>query len=192
MLLIAGIFYLSIFILFYIYAGYPFLVFIISMIRSKPVKKDRSLPHVTILIAAYNEENVIEATVKNKLKLNYPADKLEIIVISDGSDDRTDQIVQALIPSLQITETGRETPAEGRQTAMPTPSVRLLRQKPRSGKTSALNMAVPHAKGEIIVFSDANSIYDPEALVYLVQNFHDPTVGYVTGKMIYTNPREAL
>ena len=192
MLLIAGIFYLSLFILFYIYVGYPFLVFIVSVIRSKPVDKDRSLPHVTILIAAYNEEDVIEATIKNKLKLNYPADKLEIIVISDGSDDRTDQIVQPLIPSLQITETDRETPGEGEQTAMPVPSVKLLRQEPRAGKTSALNMAVPHANGDIIVFSDANSIYDPDALINLVQNFHDPAVGYVTGKMIYTNPQGSI
>jgi cellulose synthase/poly-beta-1,6-N-acetylglucosamine synthase-like glycosyltransferase len=192
MLLVAGIFCLSLFILFYIYVGYPFLVLIISMIRSKPVDKDRFLPHVTILIAAYNEADVIEATVRNKLKLNYAADKLEIIVISDGSEDRTDQIVQALIPSLQITETDRETPAEGRQTTMPVPSVKLLRQEPRTGKTSALNMAVPHANGDIIVFSDANSIYDPDALMNLVQNFHDPAVGYVTGKMIYTNPQGSI
>ena len=152
--------------LFYVYLGYPILVFLFSMVRDKRVKKGNCEPRVTILIAAYNEEDSIEGTLKNKLDLNYPKKKLEIIVISDASTDRTDEIVQHY---------------ENK-------GVKLLRQEPRAGKTSALNMAVPETESDILVFSDANSLYAPDTLTKLVQNFSDPNVGYVTGKMIYTNP----
>ncbi len=123
-------------------------------------------PKVTILISAYNEEKHIKGTIENKLLLNYPQNKVEIIVVSDGSDDKTDEIVRSYQQQ----------------------GVKLIRQEPRKGKTSALNLAVPLADGEIIVFSDANSIYDQDALRYLTENFADPTVGYVTGKMVYVNP----
>ena len=160
------VFFVSLIGLVYIYIGYPFLIFILGKIFSKPVFKDEIHVPVTILIAAYNEERDIEATVRNKLEQDYPSDLLEVIVISDGSTDKTDEIVNSIED----------------------PRVRLLRQEPRAGKTSALNMAVPHAKGEILVFSDANSISAPDALSKLIQNFNDPSVGYVTGKMVYTDP----
>ncbi len=159
------IFFLSIGTIFYIYLGYPACVYAVSLVLWKEVKKAPFEPHVTILIAAYNEAAHIKATIENKLRLDYPKDKLEIIVISDGSTDGTDDIVKQFDSS----------------------KVRLLRQEPRAGKTSALNMAVPEAKGEILVFSDANSIYAEDSLRHLVSNFADPTVGYVTGKMIYVN-----
>jgi cellulose synthase/poly-beta-1,6-N-acetylglucosamine synthase-like glycosyltransferase len=130
------------------------------------VRKATIEPSVTILISAYNEEEAIGATILNKLALDYSRDKLEVLVISDGSTDRTDDVVRGVSNR----------------------NVRLLRQEPRAGKTSALNMAVPLALGEIIVFSDANSIYAPDALRKLVANFTDPEVGYVTGRMIYANP----
>jgi len=160
------LFFFSLFLLFYVYLGYPMLLALIGLIRSKKVKKGPFEPAVTILISAYNEQDVIETTLRNKLDLDYQKEKLEIIVISDGSTDRTDEIVRSY---------------EGDR-------VRLIRQEPRAGKTSALNMAVPRAKGEIIAFSDANSIWARNALAKLVMNFADPAVGYVTGKMIYTNP----
>jgi cellulose synthase/poly-beta-1,6-N-acetylglucosamine synthase-like glycosyltransferase len=160
------IFILSILAVFYVYAGYPLIVLIVSMIRNRKVSKAAFDPDVTILIAAYNEEECIGATIENKLQMDYPQEKLEIIVISDGSVDGTDDIV-------------RKYESRG---------VRLVRQEPRAGKTSALNLAVGQAKGEILVFSDANSSYAPDALRCLVENFNDPQVGYVTGKMIYTNP----
>jgi len=151
--------------LLYIYLGYPILVFLFSVIKNRKVKKGAYQPYVTILIAAYNEERCIDSTLRNKLEQKYPKEKLEIIVISDGSTDKTDNIVK------QYKEQG----------------VKLLRQEPRAGKTAALKMAVPKAKGEILFFSDANSIYEQDAVRKLVQNFNDPTVGYVTGKMIYAN-----
>ena len=160
------LFYGSLLMLLYIYIGYPVLVWLFGTIRNQKVSKGDYLPQVSIVIAAYNEEKSIEETLKNKLSLSYPREKLEILVVSDCSVDRTDAIVKQY----------------GQQ------GVKLLRQEPRLGKTAALNMAVPVAKGEVIIFSDANSIYEPDAIRKLVRNFNDPTVGYVTGKMIYTNP----
>lgn len=157
------IFWFSLAIIFYVYLGYPLLAYLLGKITPVLVNKQPQEPYVSILIAAYNESDVIQATVQNKLQLDYPADKYEIIVISDQSEDGTDDIV----------------------TEFSSPNLRLLRQEPRAGKTSALNMAIPEAKGEIIVFSDANSLYEPDALRKLVANFADPQVGYVTGKMIY-------
>jgi cellulose synthase/poly-beta-1,6-N-acetylglucosamine synthase-like glycosyltransferase len=150
----------------YIYVGYPLFVFLISAVGSRRIQKQRWQPSVTVLIAAYNEEASIEATIRNKLELEYPREQLEIIVVSDCSSDDTDDIVKRLAP-------------EG---------VRLLRQDQRGGKTAALNRAVGEARGEIIVFSDANSTYEAQALQRLVDNFSDPQVGYVTGKMLYTDP----
>lgn len=160
------VFFFSLFMIFYIYLGYPALVFLLSVVVNRGVKKDGYEPAVTILISAFNEESVIENTLKNKLDLNYPEEKLGIIVISDGSTDGTDEIVNRYRDKR----------------------VRLIRQEPRSGKTAALNLAVPEAEGEILIFSDANSIYDPQALRKLIRNFIDPAVGYVTGKMIYVHP----
>lgn len=151
----------------YIYIGYPLLARLLARMLGKAVAKADYLPHVTIIIAAYNEERHIAATLNNKLGLNYPADKLDIIVVSDGSADQTDSLVEEFVRSY--------------------PQIRLMRQIPRKGKTGALNMAVPAATGEIIVFSDANSIYKDDALRILLRNFSDPSVGYVTGKMVYAD-----
>lgn len=159
------LFFLSVAAIIYVYIGYPVCAYLLALLLRKDVQKGEHQPFISILIAAYNEEEHIAATIENKLSLNYPKDKLEIIVISDGSTDKTDETVKRFKDSR----------------------VKLLRQEPRAGKTSALNMAIPQAKGGVIVFSDANSIYDPNALRMLVRNFKDPSVGYVTGKMIYMN-----
>lgn len=164
--MIEFVFWSSLGMIFYAYIGYPIFVFLLAKIFRKSVNKQAYEPTVTILIAAFNEQENIGQTIENKLQLDYPKEKLEIIVISDESTDQTDKIVKRF----------------GEQ------RVRLLRQTPRAGKTSALNMAVPLANGEILIFSDANSIYDSKALKHIVANFYDPKVGYVTGKMIYTNP----
>ncbi|KAA0890484.1 glycosyltransferase family 2 protein [Oryzomonas rubra] len=164
--MIETFFFLSVVLVFYIYAGYPLLAAGLAACLHQTVKKKTFEPTVTILISAYNEAEGIATTIENKLGLEYPHNKLEIIVISDGSTDRTDAIVQGFADH----------------------DVRLLRQEPRAGKTGALNMAVPLAKGDIIIFSDANSLYAPDALRKLLANFADEEVGYVTGKMIYANP----
>ena len=156
--------------IFYIYIGYPIIIYIMSLINSRPPKLSPYEPNITILIPAYNESKHIADTIKNKISLNYPREKVEIIVISDESDDGTDEIV----------------------TSFTSQGVKLIRQVPRQGKTSGLNLAIPHASGEIIIFSDANSIYEEDAVQYLLQNFSDPSIGYVTGKMVYTNSEGAI
>jgi cellulose synthase/poly-beta-1,6-N-acetylglucosamine synthase-like glycosyltransferase len=168
------LFWVSFFLLFYIYFGYPMVIKAIAILRPRPVDKSAEYqPSVSILIAAYNEAKDIEATLRNKLGLDYPTDLMEILVISDESDDGTDDIVKRVA-----------------QTA-PFP-VRLYRQVPRQGKTAGLNTLREHAKGEILLFSDANSEWDAHAVTALVSNFNDPKVGYVTGKMIYVHQDGSL
>ncbi len=164
--MLEALFFIALFLIFYVYLGYPLAAFAVARLRPQPVRRGRVEPKVSLLIAAFNEEESIAATIENKLALDYPPEKLEVIIISDGSTDRTDEIVSSCGDSR----------------------VRLLRQEPRAGKTSALNLAVPQAAGEIIVFSDANSIYASDALRQLVANFADPEVGYVSGRMVYANP----
>jgi cellulose synthase/poly-beta-1,6-N-acetylglucosamine synthase-like glycosyltransferase len=153
----------------YIYVGYFVCAFLLASVLRRNVSKADIEPSITVVISAFNEEQEIQATVVNKLSQHYPSDRLDVIVVSDGSTDRTDDIVRKLADH-----------SEGR--------VRLLRQEPRQGKTRALNMALSHTSSNIVVFADANSMYAPNALRSLVRNFADPSVGYVTGQMIYTNP----
>ncbi len=167
------LFWLSLAMVVYIYVGYPVVIKLIAA-RPKTIASDVAhQPTVSILIAAFNEEKEIENTIRNKLALDYPQDKLEIIVVSDESEDRTDEIVENIAKDSAI-------------------SIKLVRQIPRKGKTSGLNLIVPEAMGEIIVFSDANSLYAPNALSELVKNFADMKVGYVTGKMVYTSEDGSL
>ena len=156
----------------YIYAGYPVGVFLLALVWKRDVRKAEFEPGVVVVISAFNEEREIEHTLINKLSQEYPADRLTVIVVSDGSTDRTDEIVRGL---------AKLTP--GRLT--------FLRQDPRQGKTQAINMALRHVSAEIVVFADANSIYAPNAIRLLVRSFAEPSVGYVTGNMIYTNPAQS-
>lgn len=159
------LFWLSIAWLLYIYLGYPL---ILKCLPSTPkaVKPFDDLPDVTVLIPAYNEAGHIAETVNNKLTQDYPADKLQVIVISDESTDGTDELVQAI--------------------AAKDSRVTLIRQQPRQGKTAGLNLALQNVDSDIVVFSDANSQFAPDAVQALVKTFEDPSVGYVTGKMVYT------
>ncbi|WP_111495977.1 glycosyltransferase family 2 protein [Marinobacter bohaiensis] len=162
------IFWISLLLLLYIYLGYPLVAYVLGRAERRVHRDDDYQPSVTILIAAYNEAGDIEATLRNKQALVYPADKLEILVISDESDDGTDAIVGALAQDSPF-------------------NIRLFRQSPRQGKTAGLNRLVPEARGDIIAFSDANSQWDAMAVARLVRNFADEQVGYVTGKMVYVN-----
>ncbi len=167
------IFWLSVGLVLYVYAGYPLLAHLLGGMLKREVRTAEAgsfTPTVTVVIAAFNEAAHIEETVRNKLTLDYPADKLNVIVVSDESEDSTDDIVRGIDD----------------------PRVRLIRQIPRAGKTSALNLAIPEATGEIIAFSDANSLYRLDALKHLVACFADPAVGYVTGRMVYKAPDGSL
>ncbi len=164
--MIQYLFILCFILVLYIYLGYPSCVFLLASFFPRKSQQQPFQADVSILISAYNEEKFIGKTIENKLLQNYPNGSIEIIVISDGSTDGTDDIVKN-ISNDKLT---------------------FIRQTPRQGKTAALNLAVSKAKGDIIVFSDANSIYQSNALLQLINNFSDPEVGYVTGKMVYTNP----
>lgn len=164
-----AIFWSSIALLVYIYVGYPLLAWLLGKLRPRATSAepdDDRQPTVTVLIAAHNEAASIEDTVHNKLTQDYPPEKLEVIVVSDESNDGTDAIV-ADIDDVRV---------------------RLVRQQPRAGKTSGLNLIAPLARGEVLVFSDANSHYAPETVAELVKPFTDPAVGYVTGCMLYRAP----
>jgi cellulose synthase/poly-beta-1,6-N-acetylglucosamine synthase-like glycosyltransferase len=147
------------------YAGYPALMFALSHILKRPVRRDDITPRVSVIIAAYNEERDIGAKLKNTLWLDYPRDRMEIIVASDCSTDQTDDIVRGF----------------GAQGV-------ILRQQPeRFGKTVAQNRAVKISSGEILVFSDATTMYKRDAIRKIVRNFADPEVGCVAGQLIYAN-----
>jgi cellulose synthase/poly-beta-1,6-N-acetylglucosamine synthase-like glycosyltransferase len=150
----------------YTYAGYPLLLAVVSFLRPKTVHRDRFNPTVTIIITAYNEERALTAKLENTLALDYPRDLLEIIVASDCSNDRTDEIVRGYSSR----------------------GVRLCRQPERLGKTAAQNAAVKQASGEIIIFSDATSHYRLDVIRAIMPNFADATVGCVAGRLVYVDP----
>lgn len=148
----------------YIFVGYPVLLWLIVRVRGeRRIERGTGLPSVTLIISAFNEADVIGAKLDNALALDYPRDRLEIVVVSDASTDATDAIV-------------REYADRG---------VRLARQPERRGKTAGLNVVVPGASGDIVVFSDANALYRSNAIRMLVRNFADPAVGCVTGEARY-------
>jgi cellulose synthase/poly-beta-1,6-N-acetylglucosamine synthase-like glycosyltransferase len=155
-------FWLSVAMLVYAYAGFPVLVSLVGLCRRRDVLKERLTPSVSVIIAAYNEEAAIAERLENVLTSDYPSGQLEVIVADDGSSDRTAAIVEG------YRERG----------------VRLL-SLPRRGKIPALNDAVTHATGEILVFSDANIRCDRGAIAALTQNFADPRVGGVAGHTTY-------
>lgn len=159
------IFWASAAALFYAYVGYPLLVFAVSRLRPKQIKRREYSPTVTVLITAYNEERDIRAKLENTLKIDYDKGKLEILVASDCSNDKTDEIV-------------KEFAARG---------VKLHRQTERLGKTMAQNAGVEIAAGEIILFSDATTMYQPDVLRKMLPNFADETVGCVAGKLVYVD-----
>jgi cellulose synthase/poly-beta-1,6-N-acetylglucosamine synthase-like glycosyltransferase len=144
--------------------GYPVAAAALARLRGRPVRKGDSTPSVSLVVAAHNEEDVIERRLENLLALDYPPEHLEIVVASDASTDRTDELVEAVA--------ARE------------PRVRLLRC-PRGGKVAAQNRAVRETQGEILAFSDANAQWKPEALRRLVRNFADRDVAYVCGGHFY-------
>ena len=157
--------------IFYIYLGYPVVLWLVGSLGSRRrILETEEYPKVTIVISAFNERDCIGATIENKLALDYPADKKEIIVTSDESSDGTDEIVKTF---------------EAR-------GVRLIRQTPRRGKTMALNRMVAESKGNLVIFSDANSMYGKDALLKIVRNFSDPDTGYVTGKMVYVDEARSI
>jgi cellulose synthase/poly-beta-1,6-N-acetylglucosamine synthase-like glycosyltransferase len=160
-------------VLVYLYGGYPALLQIMARVRPRPVAKAPVTPSVTVVIPAHNEAEVIEDKVRNTLASDYPADRLEVLVVSDGSTDGTGERVRKLLSERE---------ADGVQASRA--SVRVL-ELPRGGKGLALNAGAGIANGEVLVFTDANTSLAPDALRRLVENFADPEVGGVCGDKRY-------
>jgi hypothetical protein len=157
-----GLFWLAGGLLLWTHAGYPLAAAATGRLRPRRVQKDETTPTVTVIVAAHDEEEVIARRVENLLALDYPAEQLGIVVASDDSSDRTEEIVEEIA--------GRE------------PRVRLLRC-PRGGKVAAQDRAVREAESEVVAFSDANALWAPDALTRLVRSFADPGVAYVCGQL---------
>ncbi len=158
MTLVALIFWLSAAGIVYTHLGYPLLLRMLVVLRRSPASPPEAaeLPMVSLIVAAYDEEEVITEKVANALALDYPRERLEIIVASDGSADAT-------------ADRAREAGAD------------LVLELPRGGKLATQNAAADRASGEVLAFSDANSIWQPDALRHLVAPFADPGVAYVCG-----------
>ena len=146
------------------HVGYPLVVAGLARVRHRRVRKREIEPTVTLVVAAHDEEAVIERRLANLLALEYPSDRLEIVVVSDGSADRTDELVESIAAHHS--------------------RVRLLRVG-RGGKVAAQNHAVRMTSGEILAFSDANVLWRTDALRALVRNFGDPDIAYVCGGHSY-------
>ena len=163
-----SIFWIASLLLLHTYFFYPVILLLLERARrwaesvgfDNPLPNESALPSVTLVVSAYNEAGCIEEKIRNSLSIDYPADKLQILIGSDGSTDGTDKVIRRF---------------EGER-------VRLWRGE-RAGKASVLNACIPNASGEIVVLSDANTMIDPQALKSLVRHFQDPDVGVVCGKL---------
>lgn len=158
------IFWLLVLVIFYIYAGYALIVYLLAKYRPHEAIYDEAItPTVAFIISAYNEEKIIRQKLENTLQLDYPPEKLNIWVVSDASSDGTDEIVQSI-------EDER---------------VHLLRVPERKGKTYGITSVMEQIDEQIVVFSDANALYERRALRELVKYFADGKVGYVVGRAEY-------
>lgn len=147
----------------YVYVGYPVVLWLLAKVHRRDIHHADITPSVTLLISAYNEEESIGKKLENSLELDYPRDRLDIIVISDASTDETDRIVRSYADR----------------------GVTLLRMPERGGKTVGLNAAVRQAHGDMILFSDANILYRKDVIRRMVRNFADSEIGCVTGDSRY-------
>jgi len=152
------IFWGSLGFVFYAYAGYLFILVALSVFKNRPVLLGDIQPMVSFVITAYNEESRIKEKIDNSLSQQYPKERLEIVVASDCSSDKTDEIVRSYAYS----------------------GVRLIRAAERRGKEAAQKLAVSQTSGEVLVFSDVATTLPPEGIANIVKAFHDPTVGCVS------------
>lgn len=153
------LFWVFVFLIFYTYAGYPLLLALFARFKQKPPEFHFSFPKVSLMVAAYNEESILEAKIKNALELEYPRENLQILVANDCSTDQTSEIAEKYAKR----------------------GVELITTVERMGKIGNINNAARSATGEILVISDATNMYDPDALKELVAPFKDPSIGIVGG-----------
>jgi cellulose synthase/poly-beta-1,6-N-acetylglucosamine synthase-like glycosyltransferase len=169
----ATVFYISLGIIAYTYMGYPLLIFLVAQIvkpfRNRKVKKfddSQDVPMLTIIIAAYNELNYLEAKIKNSISLEYPKERKSIWVVTDGSTDGSEKL------------------------AAHYPEVQLFHQPERHGKAAAINRVLPAVLPGIVIFTDANILLNKDALYHLIHHFKDLTVGAVAGEKKVSDGKE--
>jgi len=153
-----ALFWLSVGFIGYAYIGYPLGLYVIGLVRSRPVMKSEYRPTVAVIITAYNEEKRIREKLENSLKLEYPREKLQLVVASDCSTDATDEIVRSFASS----------------------GIRLVRSDVKGGKEAAQKLAVESTTEEILVFSDTATILESKAIIEIINNFSDKSVGCVS------------
>lgn len=166
MIIALFLFWLSIALILYTYVLFPILLVIRGTLQAKEHRQEAITPRVSLIIAAYNEAESIEAKIQNIRELDYPREHFEAIIASDGSDDDTNDLVK---PHVDETIS--------------------LMALPRQGKADTLNEAIAKSTGEILVFSDANSLYAPDAIKQLVKHFADETIGGVAGNQRYVSSK---
>jgi len=156
------------------FVGYPILMAIVAL-KAKPGNKDYSFqPFVSIIVPTYNEEKVIKKRIENLFELSYPKDKYEVIVVDSGSVDNTTRIVENVVKQ---------------DSSM---SLKLIREEERKGKASAINTGKEHVRGDIVLVTDANSVFDKNVLREMMPHFKNPEVGAVGGQYVVLNPENAL
>lgn len=160
--LIYYLFWIGLTVVFYTYVGYGVVIYLLSKLGGTSVKphitNSQDLPEVTFVIAAYNEEDYIEKKIKNTLSLNYPAEKLSVLVVTDGSSDRTPELVKKFH------------------------AVKLFHEAPRKGKIHAVNRIMKFVRTPIVIYSDANTFVNTEAIRNIVRHYEDGSVGGVAGE----------
>ena len=169
-LLIRFVFWMCCGILLYVYVLYPVLIRVLAACFGRAVVGDDRQPAVTIIVTAYNEEISIRTKLDNLAELNYPSERFKVLVVSDASSDATEQIAATYDPRR----------------------VRVLRIEGRLGKTACQNAASAAASSEILVFTDATTRVDPDAVKHLVARFADPSVGCVAGCLAYVSESDSM
>jgi cellulose synthase/poly-beta-1,6-N-acetylglucosamine synthase-like glycosyltransferase len=156
----------------YLFFGYPLILYLLKYVKRPSVNRDAgsSLPVVTLMIPVYNEESVIKEKIENSLELDYPLELLEIVVTSDASTDRTNEIAESYLSKGVI----------------------FFVHDRKEGKNALINEYVPKTSGEVIVFTDANAMFDSLALKSMVGKFRDPAVGCVGGRLVYQKGETAV
>jgi cellulose synthase/poly-beta-1,6-N-acetylglucosamine synthase-like glycosyltransferase len=150
----------------YVHLGYPVMLALLGRGRTESVGQE-IWPRITVFVPAHNEGGVIGEKIENCLRLEYPRDRFEVVVASDGSSDDTAEIARRYEPA----------------------GVRVFESHGRGGKNSVINAFLPQTTGEIVVFTDANSFFEPQAMRRLASRFADPTVGCVVGNLVYVDQR---
>lgn len=171
----------SFIVIIYTYFGYPLILYILSLFSFKPINKKEfaTWPKISVIIAAKNEELNIRQRIDNLIEQDYPSEAIEIIIVSDGSNDATNAIVETYRANISLAP------------SRVNPEIHLICQPTSMGKSVAVNTGLAVATGEIVVFADCRQHFAKNALAELVGCFYNPEIGCVTGELIFLKDSES-